>query len=566
MPSGFIVRLRPVGPWRLGPSSGARDRVDCVLHSDTLYSALTIAADHLGFLAEWLGATVEAGEPLVRVGSAFPFVGRTLLAPAPKHVWPPPTSSSRVRWKTARFVPLHVAPRLLAYEALKEDRWAVDPVTESVLPVEKFGEVTPPFRVGMRRTAAVDRLSRASGDAGSTACLEFAENAGMWCPVVCSEEWRERVQALFRYIADTGVGGERSSGWGRAAAPEFEPLPSVLAANSLGELPDQHAAGYWMLSLYAPASEDRVDWSRGSYALLRRSGRTHLAGSPKVESAMVEEGSVVMAESVPAGRAHDVAPAGAGHPVYRAGFAVAIPVAVRLPGFDALERPSTTEGAPSVRVSTSAAAVSAQAPDAESDAEHIADELTSAAEVGPEAPDAEPAPSYEEGQPASPAPVGAEATADHVEDEPTSSVAVTEQPPDAEPGPPSDEDQPTSEAALSAEAPEAEPAPPYEPQAEHVEDEPASAAEVSAQALDADAQAVGEHVEGSPADAAAESIGEALLASASEATEPQPFVAETERSPDDIPDNIADGGAVEDAAAKADAEDRRNEPDSEEPR
>ena len=458
MPSGFIVRLRPIGPWRLGPSSGARDRVDRVLHSDTLYSALTIAADHLGFLSEWLGATAEAEEPVVRVGSAFPFVGRTLLAPAPKHVWPP-QSSGRVRWKSARFVPLHVAPRLLAYEALKEDRWAVDPVSESVLPVEKFGEVNPPFRVAMRRTAAVDRLSGASSDASSTACLEFAEQAGMWCPVICPEDWRERVQALFRYIADAGVGGERSSGWGRAAAPEFEPLPSALAANSLDELPDQHAAGYWLLSLYAPAASDRVDWSRGSYALLRRSGRTNGSGAPKTESAIVEEGSVVMAESAPAGRAHDVAPAGAGHPVYRAGFAVAVPVAVRLPGFHALERPSATD-------------------------------------VPPEPP-----------------------TSDH------------------------------GEALLASEnAPEFAPVEPI--------------SEVIPTAEESDAGSG----EDSPAGDAAEVHGEALLASATDSPEPEPFVADTERPQDEIPADTADGGAVEDAAAKPDAGIWSNEPESEEPR
>src|SRR5690349_14003982 len=98
MASGFIVRLRPTGPWRLGPTSGARDRVDRVLHSDTLYSALTIAAGQVGILPEWLGATAEAAEPVVRVASAYPFVGRTLLAPAPKHVWPP-TTAGRTRWK-----------------------------------------------------------------------------------------------------------------------------------------------------------------------------------------------------------------------------------------------------------------------------------------------------------------------------------------------------------------------------------------------------------------------------------------------------------------------------------
>ena len=73
MNTGFIVRLKPIGPWRLGPSSGVRNRVDPVLHSDTLYSALTIAARQLGILSEWLAATAESTEPEVRVGSAFPF-------------------------------------------------------------------------------------------------------------------------------------------------------------------------------------------------------------------------------------------------------------------------------------------------------------------------------------------------------------------------------------------------------------------------------------------------------------------------------------------------------------
>ena len=197
-----------------------------MLHSDTLFSALTIAADRLGFLSEWLAATAEAAEPAVRVGSGYPFVGRTLLAPAPKHVWPP-SAASKVRWEAARFVPLQIVPRLLAYETLKEDRWAVDPVSECVLPIEKFGEVTPPFRVKMRHTAAVDRVSNVSGEAGTTACLEFAEGAGMWCPVQCTQDWQDRAQSLFRFVADNGLGGERSLGWGRSASPEFEALPSA---------------------------------------------------------------------------------------------------------------------------------------------------------------------------------------------------------------------------------------------------------------------------------------------------------------------------------------------------
>ncbi len=367
MTSGFIVRFRPVGPWRLGPSSGARDRVDGVLHSDTLFSALTIAADKLGLIAEWLAATAEAVEPAVRVGSGFPFIGRTLLAPAPKHVWPP-LIASKIRWQAAKLVPLQVIPRLLSYESLKEDRWVVDPASESVLPVEKFGEVSPPFRVRMRQTAAVDRLSNVSTVAVTTACLEFADSAGMWCPVFCAPEWRDRVQALFRFVADAGIGGERSLGWGRSDTPEFEPLPSLLTA-APAEL-DQHETGYWMLSMFAPANSDRVDWSRGSYSLLRRSGRTEDRGDVKVESAMLEEGSVLIAEEIPSGLARDIAPEGYAHPVYRAGFAFAVPVSVRLPGFVAFQRVAEPEPSPEPQpIRVEPADVTSAVPDPESLAE-----------------------------------------------------------------------------------------------------------------------------------------------------------------------------------------------------
>jgi CRISPR Csm4 C-terminal domain len=41
---------------------------------------------------------------------------------------------------------------------------------------------------------------------------------------------------------------------------------------------------------------------------------------------VLEEGSVLSASRVPAGSAPDVAPDGFAHPVYRAGFAYAIPL------------------------------------------------------------------------------------------------------------------------------------------------------------------------------------------------------------------------------------------------
>ncbi len=51
----FAVRFRPVGPWRFGPDSGARDRVDLIYHSDAFYSAVCSAMAQLG-LAEGMAA------------------------------------------------------------------------------------------------------------------------------------------------------------------------------------------------------------------------------------------------------------------------------------------------------------------------------------------------------------------------------------------------------------------------------------------------------------------------------------------------------------------------------
>ena len=60
MNPGLVVKLRPAGPWRIGPDSGARNRVDVIYHSDSLYSAVTSRHGALGSLDEWLDATARS--------------------------------------------------------------------------------------------------------------------------------------------------------------------------------------------------------------------------------------------------------------------------------------------------------------------------------------------------------------------------------------------------------------------------------------------------------------------------------------------------------------------------
>jgi CRISPR type III-A-associated RAMP protein Csm4 len=343
---GLVVKLRPTGPWRIGPDTGARDGVDAVYHSDSFYSAATGAMRLLGHLDAWLGATANnpAGSA-VRFSSLYPFHNEIGFIIPPRTVWPPP-ASTKVRWKGARFVPLGLVEPLLSGRALQEDRWDVDGASQCLVPNGRSG----PFRLGLRSGAAVDRLS-GNVEPHAVACIEFLPGAGMWAVISFADEqqrerWDGPVRAAIRLLADSGFGGERARGWGRSEPPEFieGSLPQMIlsdqpaapaAVNGSAEPPSGEAPpaegppAYWLLSLFNPATADAVDWNRGNYYVLARSGRVESparSGDLKKTLNMVGEGSVLVAENPVQGAAADVAPEGFVHPVYRSGFALAIPV------------------------------------------------------------------------------------------------------------------------------------------------------------------------------------------------------------------------------------------------
>lgn len=329
MQPAVLVRLRPLGPWRIGSAqSSAPESSDTLFHSDRLYSALTLAFADLGLLNEWLDATARAEKPAVRLSSLFPSQGDTLFAAPPQTLWPPlpgmvtspsPLFLAKLRWSEARFVPVALIQSLASGQPVLADQWSVD--AESGCLLRRDRPSVSPFRYTVRRRAAVDRLTRVSPEADSFACIEFESSAGLWTAITfadasAEEQWCGRVEGAFRLLADTGFGGGRRVGWGQVALPSFErgAWPAIL----LPRLTQPGTSLYWLLSLYSPAAADRVNWKEGDYRIAVRHGR----GASSLR--MVEEGSVVAAAQEPVGCATDIAREGAAHPVYRAGFALAV--------------------------------------------------------------------------------------------------------------------------------------------------------------------------------------------------------------------------------------------------
>jgi CRISPR type III-A-associated RAMP protein Csm4 len=330
MQPALLVKLRPAGPWRFGPSDGGNDRSDTLFRSDRLFSAFTTAAAQLGFADEWLAAAAS-----VRLSSLFPFQGDTRFVIPPATLWPPPTwlvtspspvFLAKIRWSEARFIPVPLVESILLGQRILADQWTVD--AESGCLLRRDRPSSTPFRPVLRTGAAVDRLTRQSAASHSFAGVEFEPGAGLWFAVAfsdssISEEWRPRVEGMLRLLCDSGFGGRRTSGWGQTQAPELESgtWPSILFPKlSRASQPSASSSRlHWALSLFSPAEEDRIDWTSGAYSLLERSGATGK------RARFVSEGSVLVSENSPLGTKIDV---GEERTMYRSGIALTIPLPV----------------------------------------------------------------------------------------------------------------------------------------------------------------------------------------------------------------------------------------------
>jgi CRISPR type III-A-associated RAMP protein Csm4 len=368
MQPAVLIRLRPRGPWRYGPGDGAQDNTDVLFRSDRLFSAVTLAMRQLGWLDGWLEGTARAAKPAVVFTSLFPYQNETLFAPPPAIAWPPPASLvrtpspvflSKIRWNAARFVPLTLLESILSGQAILGEQWILDP--ESGCLLRRDRPSVSPFRVVVRGGAAVDRVTHSAVRVHSSACTEFEADSGLWCAVRYSDSeaeasWADRVRACFRLLADSGFGARRTSGWGQAEAPAFQEgtWPNLLIpklARLLGNGIQNGSSGesrlYWLLSLFSPASNDAVEWDSGDYRLIRRRGRVESAaawGAQKKAVQMIVEGSVLVTRDEPIGTAVDVSADGFAHPVYRSGFAIAVPLpAPGAPDVGTVEIPSDKE-------------------------------------------------------------------------------------------------------------------------------------------------------------------------------------------------------------------------------
>lgn len=298
--------LRLAAPLHLGGRGIGIEATELTVRSDTLFSALVIGLQQTGgdgLVAELLDRYRQDDPPFV-LSSSFPWVGETFLLPRPRVV-PAGGPSRRARWVSEA-----VLRRLLRGEAPDDSPEPLDLGAEStawLLPEERraLEPRRPYWAIGTVPRVTVDRFTQASAvyRAGRTV---YGPEAGLHVLVLWRDRgWEPAFERALTYLADAGLGGERSAGYGqfRVERRETITIEEPVGATHCLTLglyhPTESEVGAGALD--PPAAYDlevRRGWTTDPGAVWRKAVR------------MLAEGAVVQQTSPLIGDLVDVTPDG----------------------------------------------------------------------------------------------------------------------------------------------------------------------------------------------------------------------------------------------------------------
>ncbi len=333
----FLYRLKPRSPFHFGERGVGIEATEDILHSDTIFSAICCAlveTQGLEFLEEFLQMFKENNPPFL-FSSAFPYVRNVLLFPKPflrPRLVEAPEKMIK-KYKNIRFLSLkiweamikgeNITPHLKEENLLCDDTlWVTDSEKEEML---KGGSKDKFWSKDIVPRVTIDRMTSASAiyHAGR---ITFAPESGLYfLTQFRNDSFRPWLENSLKYLADSGLGGERSCGHGQFELLEPQPF----------SLPEAKTQAFLTLSLYNPTKQDLATGllnNPASYQIVERRGWIYsqaYLGKYRQSLRMFVEGSVLCGSPDKLyGCLANVTPKleTIPHFVYRYGFAFPVPV------------------------------------------------------------------------------------------------------------------------------------------------------------------------------------------------------------------------------------------------
>ena len=346
-----LCRLCPTAPIHLGERGIGMEETSEVIHSDSLFGALSCAWSTLHGDDE-LEALIEGflkGEAPFVISSGFPFISDLLLFPKPlaplTEIIGAHEAKDEKKIKRAEFVSKDVFEWILSGEKPAESDWAFIYNGNKIAGIASATEMgltgnKPSKTVFWKRQEAphvvLDRDNQSSsifrvGD------ISFSKDTGFYFLA----DFRDssiisKFDGAMRLLGDEGIGGERSSGKGsfifKRETVEIRTENSINEDNNI----NSNGGSLALLSLYHP-TKNEVELGllmRSRYQLITRRGWISSEGSRTLRKKtvrMISEGSIIpKIGSLPRGALVDVTPQEMkAHKVYANGLALGVPMKVR---------------------------------------------------------------------------------------------------------------------------------------------------------------------------------------------------------------------------------------------
>ena len=318
-----------------------------VFHSDSLFAALIalLAQTEHGKLVPEFMEKLNNNPPAFILSSAFPRAGTVRFYPIPRSIISRDQHAMEQAGLTGKslkkiqFVSEKIFLSLIQGQSLAtliknavqlQHGKLLSSATEmQFLPAHSKTGLTI-WDEEQRPRVTLDRL-KLSSNLFHTGAVRFSPECGLWFGVKWNDphpDLKIIFTNLLQILADAGLGGERSSGFGQAKITRGEEL----------SLPEMEAGSAWVtLSRYIPAANElpALLYDHSNYQLDRVTGWAESISAPterRRTAQMLAEGSVFGPLQHPdPGEIVNVRPVYKGtttfpHPIYRSGLALAVAV------------------------------------------------------------------------------------------------------------------------------------------------------------------------------------------------------------------------------------------------
>jgi CRISPR-associated protein Csm4 len=304
-------------PLHLGRRGVGLEETEISIPADTLFSAIcqmwrTFYGE--GHLTDFL-TQYETGEPFL-LTSAFPFASDTRFFPKPLIDLNVDADDDIKKLKRVRYLSEKRFGQIINGEPVAFDSDAL--INDGQLWIHDDNKCPRTvWKTDKRPRVTLDRQSSAS-EIWHLGGVKFNKGCGLWFDAKFeTEETQRRIETILRVLGDTGIGGERSAGYGL-----FD-----LHIKSAESESESMAGRFVTLSPICPRDAEQLDaLIQGdiAYTLEERSGwigSFEGSGLRRQQIWMFGEGSVLAGNGAGVGRLVDLKPDSCPHPVWRYAYA-----------------------------------------------------------------------------------------------------------------------------------------------------------------------------------------------------------------------------------------------------